>query len=311
MEKVMAVERRIKEASALRVFFHEQWQHLTEILGVDEKELQDEAAYGLPVGEAIDEIVQGTDARVRAVYNYKDCLRTGTRGLLEHIDGIVDQISGAVMLSRKSFIYDHQVSSLLGSMKEVQRLCEESDEIQEYLNSIHPPAQESFYALLFMNYHEKIVFGDELRGDVIQRDVKQTSVYFSGHRFLAPAADELDVRLALKHILFENVVQYLKLSLNREKLAEKKSPEDYSYFSNSMETLNNPSRYLNKLVHILEMPLELISLHEDAVCVNSMGIKISDSANSEEEIHLQELEIGGSHSYLMALVEMPFNELEK
>jgi hypothetical protein len=306
----MVAERRIKEASALRSFFHEQWQYLTELLGADDKAASDEGGYGIPVAEAIDEIVQGTDARVRAVYNYKDSLRTGTRGLLEHIDGIVGQISGAIKLSRKSFVYDHQVSSLLGSMKEVQKLCEESDDIQEYLKAIHPATQESFYALLFMNCHEKVVFGDELRGDVIQRDVKQTSVYFSGHRFLAPAADELDVRLALKYILFENVVQYLKLSLNREKQSETKSPDDYSYFSNSMETLNNPSRYLNKLVHILELPLELISLHEDAVCVNSMGIKIPDAAKSDDEIHLQELEIGGSHSYLMALVEMPFNEIE-
>ncbi len=305
----MADERRIKEASALRNFFHDQLQYLTELLGTDEKEIPEDKAYEIPVGKAIDKMVQGTDARVRAVSNYKDSLRSGTRALLDHIDSIVEQISGAIKLSRNSFVYEHQVSSLLGSMKEVKRLCDESDEIKEYIKTVRSAEQESFFALLFLNYHEKVIFGDELRGDVIQREVKQTSVFFSGHRLLAPAANELEVRCELKHILFENVVEYLKLSLNRERQSEKSTPIDYSYFSNGLESLNNPSRYLNKLVHILDLPLELISLHEDTVCLNNMGIKIPGAAKAGDEIHLQELEIGGDHNNILALVEIAFSDI--
>jgi hypothetical protein len=216
-------------------------------------------------------------------------------------------VPGAIELTRKSFVYDHQVSSLLDSMKEVRQLCDESEEIQEYIKSPIAIEQKNFFALLFMDHHEKIVFGDALQGDVIQRDVKQTSVYFTGHRLLAPAATELEVRLALKHILFENVVEYLKLFLSREKQSEIKGSEDFSYFSNSMESLNNPSKYLHKLVRILELPLQLISMHEDRVCINSMGIKAP--GKSCDEVHLHELEIGDDDDNVLALVEIDIEDI--
>ncbi len=47
----MAVERRIHEASVLRDFFHEQWQYLLELLGVED-DLPDVESDGIPVGEA-------------------------------------------------------------------------------------------------------------------------------------------------------------------------------------------------------------------------------------------------------------------
>ena len=304
----MAVERRIQEASVLREFFNEQWQYLLELLGV-ENDLAESDPNSIPVNEAITGLVQGTDARIRAVYNYKDSLRSGTRALLQHIDGIVEHIPPAVKLTKKSFIYNHQVSSLLDSMKEVQKLCSESDEVQEYLKSPSAVEQGSFFAVLFMDHREKIVFGDAMRGDVIQRDVKQTSVYFTGQKLLAPSATEHEVRLALKYILFDNVVEYLKKFLTQEKRSEIKGSEDFSYFSNSMESLNNPSKYLHKLVRILELPLQLISMHEDTICVNSMGIKRSEPGKSCEEVHLRELEIGDDDDNVMVLVEIKIDDV--
>lgn len=304
----MAVERRTQEASVLRDFFQEQWQYLLELLGVED-DLPEADSNGIPVGEAISKLVQGTDVRIRAVSNYKDSLRSGTRVLLQHLDGIVERVPAAVKLTRKSFVYSHQVSSLLESMKEVQRLCSESEEIQEYLKSPIAVEQGSFFAVLFMDHREKVIFGDAMRGDIIQRDVKQTSVYFTGQKLLAPSATELEVRLALKHILFDNVVDYLKLFLSREKRSEIKGSDDFSYFSNSMETLNNPSKYLHKLVRILELPLQLISMHEDRVCINSMGIKATGSGKSCDEVHLHEFEIGDDDDNILALVEIKIDDI--
>lgn len=304
----MEVDRRRKEASALRTLFHEQWQFLIKLLGVDEEEMLEGQGGDLPVGDAIDEIVEGTDARVRAVYHYKSHLRAGVRKLLGHIDEIVGKLAEPIKLSRKSFIYDPQASSLLGSMQEVERLCDESDEIREYIKSSRVAGQDRFFALLFMNYHEKVIYGDELRGDVIHRDVRQTSVYFTGHRFLAPAATVSEVEIELKHILLENVVEYLKWLLCGERRYET-STTDINPISNSLESLNNPSRYLDELVTILELPLDLICLEENSICINKMGIKASSADRSHTEIHLQEVEIGGNHSNLLALVEIEFGDI--
>jgi len=304
----MEVERRREEASALRDFVHEQWRHLVTLFGVDGGEEAVDRDREFSVEEAIDEIVEGTDVRVRAVSNYKNDLRSGARKLLEHIDVIVEQLEDPIKISHKGFVYDPQVSSLLGSMDEVKILCDESDEVQDYIRSSYLTEQDHFFAILSMHYHEKEIFGNELRGDFIHRDVKQTGVFFTGHKLLAPAATLPDVKLALEHILLEDVVEYLKSLLSQERQREKKERGVHA-ISSSMETLSNPLRYLDELVTILELPLQLLTLEEDTVCVNKMGIKISSSDRPCEKIHLQEVEIGGDQNTILSLVEIALKDL--
>jgi len=302
----MDVERRREEASALRDFVHEQWRHLVSLFGEGEESVDLDRVF--PVEDAIDEIVEGTDVRVRAVSHYKNNLRSGARKLLEHIDAIVEHLEDPIKISHKSFVYDPQVSSLLGSMNEVKRLCDESDGVQDYIRSSYLTKQDSFFAILSMHYNEKEIFGDELRGEFIHRDVKQTSVFFTSHKLLAPAATLPDVKFSLIHILLEDVVEYLKSVLSQERQREKKENGVHD-LKGSMETLNNPLRYLDKLVTILELPLELVTLEEDTVCVNKMGIKISSSDRPCEQIHLQEVEIGGNHNTILVLVEIALKDL--
>ncbi len=305
----MDVERRRKETSALRSLFHEQLLHLIRLLGVDADEIPEGQDEDIPVAEAIDEIVTGTDVRVRAISHYQERLRRGTRKLLAHIDEIVDRLNSPIKLSRKDFIYNPQASSLLGSMGEVRRICDESEEIQRYLKSVQAAEHDVFYALLFMHYHEKEIFGDELRGEFIHRDVRQISVYFSGHRLMAPASTVDEVKIALEHVLLENVVGYLKMLLSGERRNEVQASNHHNLCS-SMDTLNNPERYLDELVTILELPLNLVSLEENTVCVNKMGIKVSRTGASCNEIHLQEVEIGGNHNNILALVEIARSDID-
>ncbi len=304
----MDVERRRREASALRNLFHEQWRHFIRLLGVDDEAIPAEQDRDLPVAEVIDEIVAGTDARIRAIYHHKDILRSGARKLLGHIDEITEQLAEPIKLSRKSFVYDSQVNSLLGSMNEVKRLCDESEEAQEYIRSSLTSGLDHFFALLFMHYHEKEIFGDELRGDFIHRDVRQTSVYFSGQRLLAPAASVSEVKSALKRILLEDVVEYLSSLLNRERRYESGTTAAHNV-SNCMETLNNPLRYLDELVTILELPIDLVCLEENTIRINKMGLKVSSTDRSSNEIHLQEIDIGGVHNTLLALVEIAVSDI--
>jgi hypothetical protein len=40
-----------------------------------------------------------------------------------------------------------------------------------------------------------------------------------------------------------------------------------------------------------------------------MGIKISGDANPDDEIHLQELEIGDNHNNILALAKIEFSDV--
>ncbi len=306
----MAIERRIVEASSVRAFFQEQWKYLTQLLDVDTEGYLPGVSDSQSLGEAVDMVVEGTDARVRAVNSYKKHLRSGIRVLLEHIDGMVNQMPDPLKLSRHNFVYDPQVNAFFASMDEIERLIFQSREISNYIASSHITNTGSFYVLLFMNYQEQEFFGNELQGEVVQRDVKQTQVIFSGHRFLAPSRSDLEVRQALKRVLFENVIEHLKLLLTQQRQAEVQQTTSVAVTTSGMQSLNNPTAYLNTLVELLELPLDLVHLHESTVRLNKMGIKLPDSGEENgDDIRLNYLEIGEECNGLLMLTEIPWDSL--
>ncbi|MCP4120750.1 MAG: hypothetical protein GY751_03235 [Bacteroidetes bacterium] len=298
----MAIERRITEALSVRGFFHEQWLQLIKLLGVEVDSTTPDVTDRQALGVAVDAVVQGTDARMRAVGSYQRRLRAGTHGLLEHIDDLVNQMPAALRLSRKSYVYDPQVNAFFSSMDQVKQLCQQSSEVNEYISSSCSGSSEPFYALLFLNYSETKVFTAGLQGDILQLDVQQTGIFFSGHRFLAPAASEAEIRQSLKRILFENVVEYLKRQLVLRRRAE---TEQQSSDIAVTVGANNPTEYLNTLVELLELPLDLVCRHERAVRINQMGIELPDSDESmANDIHLQQLNVGEENNSLITLVEI-------
>jgi hypothetical protein len=308
----MSIDRRVAEASAFRAFFQEHWQHLIELLGADASGELAEGYDSQATGEAIDVLVDGTDARVRAVYNHKKVLRAGTRALLEHIDSMIDRLPGALNLTHHNFIYDPQVSTFFTSMDEISLVCRESHEVSEYITASATIGSKSFFALLLMRYREEEIFGNELRGDVLQREVKQTSIIFTDHKILAPAKSEYEVKQTIKIILFNNVVEYLKLQLvSRHRKEMQMAAGHRNTIEDQMQSLNNPLEYLRTMVELLELPQDLIHLHDNTVRINRMGIKVSEALGAAgDDIHMQNIELGEGESHLLMLTEIPWSILD-
>ncbi|MEJ2529444.1 MAG: hypothetical protein P8Z39_05035, partial [Gammaproteobacteria bacterium] len=83
-----------------------------------------------------------------------------------------------------------------------------------------------------------------------------------------------------------------------------------STIADKMNSLNNPLEYLRTLVELLKQPQDLISLHENIVRINRMGIKVaSSSGEAGDEIHLQDIELGEGHAHLLMLTEIPWDIL--
>ncbi|MCP3672278.1 MAG: hypothetical protein GY814_17965, partial [Gammaproteobacteria bacterium] len=191
------------------------------------------------------------------------------------------------------------------SMKQIKQLCQQSSEMDEYISSSCSGSSEPFYALLFLNYSKTEVYTTGLQGDILQRDVQQTGIYFSGHRFLAPAASDAEIRQSLKRILFENVVEYLKGQLVHRRRVEAEQQSGGTAVLTGAPNLNNPIEYLNTLVELLKLPLDLVHLHERTVRINQMGIELPDSDESTgRDIHLQHLKVGVENNSLITLVEI-------
>ncbi|OOZ37461.1 hypothetical protein [Solemya velesiana gill symbiont] len=191
-------EKRIAEASSLRGYFQEQWDQLMRLLEAQSQKREARLAEEDRLDEAIESIVTRTDSRMRALTRYKTRLREGARGLLLHIDNLVDELPDALLISKDTFLQDPQVSTFFSSIEEVNELCNQFYDMHDYLiTPEHRGANEIFF-ILFLKYQEKTVLGSEIQGDILLREVQQTSVTFFGHQLLAPSVTELEVRHALK-----------------------------------------------------------------------------------------------------------------
>ena len=67
-------------------------------------------------------------------------------------------------------------------------------------------------ALLAMEKQEKMIFGAELSGDIVIKDVPQVTVSFDAHRFIDPAEVEGETRRLLKRRAYDHL---LSLALRR------------------------------------------------------------------------------------------------
>ena len=73
-------------------------------------------------------------------------------------------------------------------------------------------ARPEVVALLAMEKQEKVIFGAELSGDIVIRDVPQVTVSFDAHRLLDPAEAEGETRRLLKRRAYDHL---LSLALRR------------------------------------------------------------------------------------------------
>ncbi|MET0101087.1 MAG: hypothetical protein ABW078_05085 [Sedimenticola sp.] len=299
----MVDERRIAEASALRRYFQEQWNLLVELVearGRTRDELMEEQER---LDDAIESIVTRTDSRMRAVSRYQKRLRGGTRALLMHIDSLVDELPGSLLINKETFLHDPQISTFFNSMEEVSELCNRFYDMHDYLVSPEHLEGDLVHFILFLRYKEKTVLGSEMQGDILLREVKQTSVVFSNHQLLAPSMTEDEARQALKQILFDNVVRYMRAHIVGLKQDQQQTVSSILHHS---EDLRNPEVYLDRILEYLALPKELIRIHENTIRVNRMGIKLSDKAKgSGEAINLSELEIGEDRPQLLSIVCVP------
>ena len=70
------------------------------------------------------------------------------------------------------------------------------------------PAAGHCYALLTMQCSERTVLGVAMRGELIKKDVKQTSVSFTDHWVVNPSLNEPELRKTLEQRAFDYLIGY-------------------------------------------------------------------------------------------------------
>jgi len=302
------LEKRDLKASALRTFFGEQWEYLLSLvqdwhgggdLGPDEKS---------QIIDAVEDIVDKVDSRIRGVGSYQKKLRCSAYDLLIHIQTMVSELPEALILDRDSYINEALINSIFSNSNDLNILLSRNEAIDEFAKVSKAEGTGQIYALLFSIREEADIFGYEMSKNLMQRDVPQTAVNFHSPQIIAPALSEEVVRSSLKEILFKSAVASIRSKM--VKLRHNQSHDEQQQAALHPEkNINNPEVYLKLLIEQLSMPVNVITLQSNTINMSKMGILLPESSGqSSNRLHIYELAMGGNYTQVVTIIR--FNREE-
>lgn len=308
----MTVNRRKPEAAGIRALFQVQWDHITSLL--DQRLAHREANKRRATREieAVEAVVNGTDGRMRLVSWYKTRLRRAVQELLSYVEGMVARVPEPIPISRERFFVDPRVSTFFVNRDAIGEVFSRSHELQSFFRNPRFSDVPEVWAILFMNKVEREVLGLGMHGDVLTRDIRQTSISFTNHRIVQPCASEEAVRSALEQVLFDNYVQFVNYRLTRLRAGQTTNRANPSgeQVGNEAIDLKNPAVYLEELSRILERPDDLLRLDAGVVRMNRVGIKVEEgSSEVAHDIRLYELGYGERGRQVLTLVTYPRSQM--
>ncbi|MDV6343910.1 hypothetical protein [Nitrosomonas sp. Is37] len=165
---------------------------------------------GLPedlIEKAIERTVDGTDRRIRAIGQYRKRLHQPVELTIDHVISTVDALPAPIEISPRAFGQDSCLRAFFVSTDHLREVFGNFKTVRDYLTDLNGPLPEQIFGLLSMVMEERKVFGVELVGETLRREVMQVTVNFSNHRYLGPTSTELDTRRELKKRAFDFLIE--------------------------------------------------------------------------------------------------------
>ena len=150
------------------------------------RQYQERRAGSEIVRQATEQVVETADPTIRQTRGYHKALRTPVAGAMDYCRSLIDALPGPVVLNRGRYHDDPLVKALFASpdeLAEVIRISPAAMELREQGN------RGEVVAMMTMLKQEKTIFGHQMEGEIIKRDVAQRAVSFYDHRIVGPAPD--------------------------------------------------------------------------------------------------------------------------
>ncbi len=156
---------------------------------------------------AIERVLEGTDKRLRSYSGYKTALRGPVVTAAEHIIALVDGLPAPTEINRATCASDPRLKAFFGSFARFQEKIGTAKNLRDFIEQNALSPSDRIYGLLIMEKSEVRKPGSAMHGDVIQRDVIQTSVNFSNHNFRGIARSPAEIGISLKRGGFDHLIE--------------------------------------------------------------------------------------------------------
>ncbi len=159
------------------------------------------------IQSAIERVIDSTDPRLRAVPHYRRKLRTPVIQSLEYAMALVDSLPSAIELNSHNFMTIPELRAAFTSADHMREVLSFGPHMRDYRQKTTAPLVAELFAAIGMERIEKNTFGVAMHGDMLRRDVAQTTISFCNHRLVFPATSEQQTRRKLVNQAFDSLVE--------------------------------------------------------------------------------------------------------
>ena len=151
--------------------------------------------------EAVNLVVKLSHPNIHYVPHYRKKLMPAVEHTLKYAYALIVQMPAPVSIEADSWNTNPFVRSTFLNNKEFKYFFSEHQILKDFF---HKTNASRCCALLLMNRKNKKILGAEIDGEIIKREVLQTSVEFSDHQIVAPMISEEETRkeLSLRALAF-------------------------------------------------------------------------------------------------------------
>ncbi len=221
------------------------------------------------IDAAVERTVDGTDRRLRALGDYRKRLRGPVERAVSHAISLVDDFPASAEISRRAFGTDFRVRALFSSVEHLHEVLGRLKSVREYLKENVAAPTDEIFGLLVMEREERTVFGTELEGESIRRDVMQVALNFFNHRFLAPASSEADSRWDLKKRAFDYLIERALEQLANDRRKRGELDRQRRLLRRKLELLRAGQWGLRAMISDQELPPDITGLEAEIESIDT------------------------------------------
>ena len=140
------------------------------------------------IGEAIDAVVEAVEPKLKLEPHYRHKLEPCIRRAIAHMRSMAKDPLVPITLSRTAWADDPRVNAFFATANDVPACLARAVELRRFFDQPANAGIPEAFAILGMKKEERAVLGMDLKGDTLQREVRQIQVSFSEHRIVAPSA---------------------------------------------------------------------------------------------------------------------------
>jgi hypothetical protein len=208
-----------------------------------------------PDGDLLQKVewaVDHIDPMLKRLDNYPSRYLKPVAHAWEYSRALADRVPGPVAVAAGPHAGDPVPRALFPRPEHAYAAFEASQEIRDFI--IQHPGVGEIYALACMRRNVREVFGMEMRGEVLRRDVPQEVLFFTDYTLVAPGLTEEEARQSMVRHFFDNLVQQVANRIKERKVMHEKIEAERDQWMSRLRVAGPDQRdeMRKKLNHVLK-----------------------------------------------------------